>query len=185
MLQSLNLQLKTLKEDLVNENKELIASFEITESRLQRRDSEIQAYQEDFYRKAMSPYIRQFIALADMMRKIVWETKITPEKYDNIYWQSQFQKIIQSIDFILSDFSFKVYQDAQEGETYNPERQDVVGYMETDQPELDKKIYASCNPGYIWTIPYIIRCKANGEPLPLKEHQIIFRKEQVITYKSK
>lgn len=120
-----------------------------------------------------------------MMRKIIWETQITPEKYDNIYWQSQFQKIIQSIDFILNDFSFKVYQDAQKGETYNPERQDVVGYMETEQPKLDKKIYVSCNPGYIWTIPYIIRCKANGDPLPLKEHQIIFRKEQVITYKSK
>ena len=77
------------------------------------------------------------------------------------------------------------YQEGSYGMAYNPQKQDVVAYKETEDPELDKKVSRSLNPGYIWTLPYIIKAKANGEPLPLKSYELIFRKEQVETFKLK
>ena len=171
-----------VKNALSVENAELVSLLNKTEDRLLRRDAEVQSFQEDYYRKTITPCIRQFIALGDMMRKVIDET---PEDAGVQYFKVQFGKIIESIDYILRDFSFVTYQEGSYGMAYNPQKQDVVAYKETEDPELDKKVSRSLNPGYIWTLPYIIKAKANGEPLPLKSYELIFRKEQVETFKLK
>lgn len=185
MLNDISSELKVLREYVSNEKDELLTLLNKTEDRLQRRDADIQAFQEDYYRKSTTPFIRQFIALSDMMRRIMDEPidERCPDKEE--YWKQQFGKVIESIGYILRDFSLITYQDGAYGKEFDPQKQDVVRHIETDQPELDKKISKSINPGYIWTIPYIIKAKANGEPLPLKEYQLIFRKEQVETFTMK
>lgn len=181
-LQEMQHMLAEIKNGLCFENAELISLLDKTENRLQRRDAEVQSFQEDYYRKTITPCIRQFIALGDMMRKVIDEV---PEEADEQYFEVQFGKIIESIDYILRDFSFEIYQEGVYGMNYNPQKQDVVAYKETDNQELDKKVSRSLNPGYIWTLPYIIKAKANGEQLPLKSYELIFRKEQVETFKFK
>lgn len=181
-LQEIQNVLVSVQNGLSVENVQLLALLDKTETRLLRRDSEVQSFQEDFYRKTITPCIRQFIALGDMMRKVIDES---PVEEKGQYFELQFGKIVESIDYILRDFSFSVYQEGKYGMSYNPQTQDVVAYKETDNPELDKKVSRSLNPGYIWTLPYIIKAKANGEPLPLKSYELIFRKEQVETFKLK
>ena len=181
-LQEMQHTLAEIKNTLSIENAELMSLLDKTENRLQRRDAEVQSFQEDYYRKTITPCVRQFIALSDMMRKVIDEA---PEETNGQYFEVQFGKIIESIDYILRDFSFTTYQEGTCGMNYNPQKQDVVAYKETDNPELDKKVSRSLNPGYIWTLPYIIKAKANGEPLPLKSYELIFRKEQVETFKFK
>ena len=181
-LQKIQDVLAEIKNDLFSGNSELIALLDKAENRLQRRDAEVQSFQEDYYRKTITPYIRQFIALGDMMRKVVDEA---PEETKGQYIEAQFGKIVESIDYILRDFSFAAYQEGEYGSDYNPQKQDVVAYKETDKIELDKKVSRSLNPGYVWTLPYIIKAKANGESLPLKSYEFIFRKEQVETFKLK
>lgn len=183
ILQKILVSLDGIKEQASVENADLLALLEKADERLQRRDSDVQSYQEDFYRKSITPYIRQFIVLGDMMRKIMNETIDEHLLKDESYWHNQFGKVIESINYILRDFSFTVYQDAKEGENYNPQKQEVISFKETDNVDLDKKISKSLNPGYVWTLPYIIKAKVNGTQLPLKEYELIFRKEQVETYK--
>lgn len=183
ILQKILVSLDGIKEQASVENADLLALLEKADERLQRRDSDVQSYQEDFYRKSITPYIRQFIVLGDMMRKIMNETIDEHLLKDESYWHNQFGKVIESINYILRDFSFTVYQDAKEGENYNPQKQEVISFKETDNVDLDKKISKSLNPGYVWTLPYIIKAKVNGAQLPLKEYELIFRKEQVETYK--
>lgn len=183
ILKPVQQSLDAIKELVSGENAELISLLGKTEDRLQRRDSDLQCFQEDFYRKSITPYIRQFISLGDMMRKIMYETIDESTLKNEHYWHEQFGKIIESINYILRDFSFTTYQEGKEGDNYLPQKQEVISYKETQNAELDKKISRSLNPGYVWTLPYIIKAKANGTQQPLKEYELIFRKEQVETYK--
>ena len=46
-----------------------------------------------------------------------------------------------------------------------------------------QKVRRTINPGYVWTLPYVLKAKANGEEHPLKEYRMIFRREQVECFK--
>lgn len=177
-----NLILSTLTDKIDTENRELVRVLEKTEDKLMLREADVQSFQEDLFRKSTTPYLKQFIALGDMMRKLVAETTEN-EKPSNTYLHEQIQKLIESIDYILRDFSVEVYKHIPEEVQFNPQNQEVVAYCPTDNSELDRKVRRTINPGYIWTLPYILKAKANGEQLPLKEYSAIFRREQVECYK--
>ncbi|MCD8136235.1 MAG: hypothetical protein LUH01_09920, partial [Parabacteroides gordonii] len=158
-----------------------ITKNEKLEDMLIERNSQIQRYQEDTYRKVTAPFIRQFISLADMMSTVMYEDEQEPK--NETYWKGQFVEIIKSIRFILNDFSVANYTEGHDRSEFNPNRQEVISTIETDDETLDKKICRSLTPGYVWELPYIIRPKANGEKHPLKAYEFILRKERVETYK--
>lgn len=158
-----------------------ISDNEKLEDILSERNAQIQRYQEDTYRKITAPFIRQFISLADMMNTVMYEDEKEPK--DKTYWKEQFGELIKSIRFILNDFSVANYTEGFDRTEFNPNRQEVISTIETEDETLDRKVCRSLNPGYIWELPYIIRPKANGEKHPLKAYEFILRKEQVETYK--
>lgn len=144
------------------------------------RNAIIQSYQEDVYKKLTAPLIKQFIFLSDMMARVTQEDRA--EK-DDSYWEAQFKEVINSILFILRDFSVINYTEAVEGELFNPNRQEVISTKETTDEMLDKKISRSLLPGFIWELPYILRPKVNGEKHLQTAYEFILRKEQIETYK--
>lgn len=177
-------QLVKLTESILNNQTEIldkITQNEKLEEMLIERNSQIQRYQEDTYRKITAPFIREFISLADMMSTVIHENELDPK--NETYWKEQFGEIIKSIRFILNDFSVVNYTEGLDHTEFNPNRQEVISTIRTDDEALDKKVYRSLNPGYVWELPYIIRPKANGEKHPLKVYEFILRKEQVETYK--
>jgi len=164
-----------------SEVSEQLAENEKLEDLLKDRNTVIQSYQEDVYRKITAPLIKQFISLADMMNAVLSSEEA--QNADVEYWKLQFEKTIHSTQYILNDFSVNTYTESVEGSTFDPNRQEVASTYETTDESLDKKIHSSVCPGYTWTLPYILRPKANGEKHLQTSYEFIIRKEQVKTYK--
>lgn len=171
----------TLSEKIDNENMELVNILNKVEDKLMRKESDLQGFQEDFRLKATAPFLKQFINLGDMMRKVIDDIPSNTNEAVS-YLQKQMQQLIESIDCILRDFSVEPFRHNEEDTTFDPYTQQSFEYP-TDDPDIDKKIRRTLNPGYVWTLPYIIRAKANGEEHPLKEYRMIFRREQVECFK--
>lgn len=172
---------QTLSEKIDNENIELVHILDKMENRLRRKESDLQGFQEDSRLKATAPFLKQFINLGDMMRRVIDDNPSSAEESAS-YLLKQMQRLIESIDCILRDFSVEPYQHNEEDTIFDPYTQQSFEYP-TDNPDIDKKIRRTLNPGYVWTLPYIIRAKANGEEHPLKEYRMIFRREQVECFK--
>lgn len=171
----------TLSEKINNENLELVHILDKVEDKLRRKESELQGFQEDFRLKATAPFLRQFINLGDMMRRVIDDNPLNADESAS-YLLKQMQQLIESIDCILRDFSIEPFQHNEKDVIFDPYTQQSFEYP-TDNPDIDKKIRRTLNPGYVWTLPYIIRAKANGEEHPLKEYRMIFRREQVECFK--
>lgn len=171
----------TLSEKIDSENLELVRILDKVEDKLRRKESELQGFQEDFRLKATAPFLRQFINLGDMMRRVIDDNPLNVDE-SAPYLLKQMQRLIESIDCILRDFSIEPFLHNEEDVIFDPYTQQSFEYP-TDNPDIDKKIRRTLNPGYVWTLPYIIRAKANGEEHPLKEYRMIFRREQVECFK--
>ncbi len=177
----IKLILETLSNKINIENRELIQVLDKVEDKLMRKETELQYFQEDSHLKATAPYLKQFIHLGDMIRKVIDENPATPEESAS-YLLEQFKRLTESIDFILNDFSVESYSHDKGNDVFDPHTQQAFEYP-TDDIMLDKKIRRTLNPGYVWTLPYILKAKANGEAHPVKEYRMIFRREQVECFK--
>lgn len=181
MQESMNRIIETLADKIDHENRELVRVLDKTEDKLMRKEADVQSFQEDSRLKATAPFLKQFIHLGDMMRKVLEDV---PEHKDDVseYLTGQIEKLTDSIDYILRDFSVDVFRHSPENTQFDPYTQQAFDYP-TDNPELDKKVRRTLHPGYVWTLPYILKAKANGEEHPLKEYRMVFRREQVECYK--
>lgn len=179
--EGLKLILETLSGKIDQENGALIRTLDKVEDKLMRKEADLQSFQEDSRLKATAPYLKQFINLGDMMRKVVDENPSAAEESAS-YLLEQFKRLTDSIDFILRDFSVEAFRRDEADTTFDPHTQQAFEYP-TDNAALDKKIRRTINPGYVWTLPYILKAKANGEEHPLKEYRMIFRREQVECFK--
>lgn len=173
--------LENLSAKIDGENRDLLRTLDKVEDKLMRRESELQNFQEDSRLKATAPFLKQFIHLGDMMRKVVDENP-SEAGASSAYLLEQFRQLIDSIDFILRDFSVDVFRHDEEDTRFDPHTQQAFDYP-TDDPALDKKVRRTVNPGYVWTLPYVLKAKASGEEHPLKEYRMIFRREQVECFK--
>ena len=179
--EGLKLILETLSGKIDQENGALIRTLDKVEDKLMRKEADLQSFQEDSRLKATAPYLKQFINLGDMMRKVIDENPSAAEESAS-YLLEQFKRLTDSIDFILRDFSVEAFRRDEADTTFDPHTQQAFEYP-TDNAALDKKIRRTINPGYVWTLPYILKAKANGEEHPLKEYRMIFRREQVECFK--
>lgn len=179
--EGMNQVLENLSVKIDQENRELVRVLDKVEEKLMRKEADLQGFQEDSRLKATAPFLKQFIHLGDMMRKVVEENPVEPEA-SAAYLLAQIRQLTDSIDFILRDFSVDVFRHDESDTRFDPHTQQAFEYL-TDDPTLDKKVRRTINPGYVWTLPYILKAKANGEEHPLKEYRMIFRREQVECFK--
>ncbi len=180
--EEVKLALETLVGKIDNENRDLVNVLDKVEDKLSRKEADVQRFQEDSLLKLTSPYLRQFISLGDMMRSLMNDVPEAPEEALP-FLKENMDKLLETIDFILRDFSVEVYRHNPEDKQFDVQRQQQVADCPTDDPALDKMVSRTVNPGYIWTLPYILRAKVNGEELPVKKYQFVFRAEQVECYK--
>ena len=179
--EGMNLVLEKLSAKIDQENRDLVHVLDKVEDKLMRKEADLQGFQEDSRLKATAPFLKQFIHLGDMMRKVVDENPAGAEA-SAAYLLEQFKQLTDSIDFILRDFSVDVFRRNEGDMRFDPHTQQAFDYP-TDDPALDKKVRRTINPGYVWTLPYVLKAKANGEEHPLKEYRVIFRREQVECFK--
>ena len=130
--------LEKLSAKIDQENRDLVHVLDKVEDKLMRKEADLQGFQEDSRLKATAPFLKQFIHLGDMMRKVVDENPAGAEA-SAAYLLEQFKQLTDSIDFILRDFSVDVSRRNEGDMRFDPHTQQAFDYP-TDDPALDKKV---------------------------------------------
>ena len=107
--EGINQALENLSVKIDQENRELVCVLDKVEEKLKRKEADLQGFQEDSRLKATAPFLKQFIHLGDMMRKVMDENPAEPEA-SAAYLLEQIRQLTDSVDFILRDFSVDVFR---------------------------------------------------------------------------
>ena len=171
---------------LIKENEELQNKLD---SRTERLESINQAVQEDRYRKDKIKLINKYIYQMDIIRRVLYDfendRQNMTEEEAVTFLQNQLKEIIVGMEATLTQEMVERIQNGENGASINLELQETIGTVKTNDVELDGKIYRSISPGYVWTLPYILKAKITDKGDEIKSYRFLIRAEQVITYKFK
>lgn len=184
LVQTQNLEIEGIRKNQEETIKELDEKYNEKRDKLEHI---IQTVQEDRYRKDKGKLINRSIFLADMVRKTILEaadtTKdMTPEQKEE-FFITQLKNIVTGIESMLTDEGVKIVHFAAVGEKVNPEYQEVLDVKITEDEALDGAVAEILNPGYFWTMPYILKAKLNENGEEIKHYKFLMQTEQVIAYK--
>lgn len=169
---------------LAQENNALQVKLDDKQDRL---ESIVQTIQEDRYRKDKIKLINRYIYQMDLIRKMLYDFEsdrtTMSEKEAISFLQDQLEEVVKGMEATLTQEMVERIQCGEIGSDINLELQESIDTISTDDPLLDGKVYRSINPGYIWTLPYILKAKLTDDGTEIKNYRFLIRAEQVITYK--
>lgn len=169
---------------LIKENADL--SNKLDEMQM-RMGQIIQTCQEDRYRKDKIKLINKYIYQIDLIRKTLYDFHLDRHNMQDgdaiAYLENQLSEVANGLDATLLQEMVERKSFGGNGNPVNLEMQEVVGTFNTEDASLDGKIYQSINPGYVWTLPYILKAKINENGDEIKNYKFLLRSEQVIVYK--
>lgn len=186
-------QLKALSELVDARVKELIADRTELSTRLETKTTQyeelIARVQEDRYRKDKVKILRRNINLRNLVSSVLDDYRQETPKMEGAdtaaatFLETQLEKIIEKMDADLRQEMLVPLVKGVEGSDFDAEHQEIVERQETDNPELDGKVFRSVAPGYIWTLPYIFKPRVNENGEEIYTYNFLLRSEDVITYK--
>lgn len=184
-------EIKNLSTSVSIENQRLLQEnakmSECLEDKQLRLEQIVQTCQEDRYRKDKVKLINKYIYQIDLIRKTQYDFSIyrnqQSEKEAIAFLESQLTEIIKGMEATLLQEMVENIQTGEEGASVNPDMQETIDTVSTDNPELDGKIYCSISPAYVWTLPYILKAKITDKGDEIKSYRFLIRPEQIITYK--
>lgn len=98
--------------------------------------------------------------------------------------EEMLEKIVEHFDRrILRTERVEVLPKANSGSDFREDIQDVVDYQPTDDPQMDRKVARSESPAYVWTLPYILKAKVDGDGNEINSYRFLLEREKVIIYK--
>lgn len=169
---------------LIKENADL--SNKLDEMQM-RMGQIIQTCQEDRYRKDKIKLINKYIYQIDLIRKTLYDFHLDRHNMQDseavAYLENQLSEVANGLDATLLQEMVERKSFGGNGDPVNLEMQEVVGTFSTEDASLDGKIYKSINPGYVWTLPYILKAKINENGDEIKNYKFLLRSEQIIVYK--
>ena len=187
LLESQNLELDEMKKNQAERIQQLEDKNDEKQERLEKI---IQTVQEDRYRKDKLKLIKRCVFQADLIRKLLKcdypevSKDMSPEERE-AFLLKQMESVVTGMESMLLDEGVEVVHFAKEGEKVQSEFQEVVGTRPTDDPEKDGTVAESINPGYVWTLPYILKAKLNESGDEIKHYRFLMQSEQVVAYKIK
>lgn len=145
----------------------------------------IQNVQEDRYRKDKMSLLNRCLFQAELIRKTIYEYPSQSEhiKDKEQYLLNQLREVVTGIETSLQYEGVEARHFAAVGEKVNPQYQEVTSVIETDDATKDNTVAESLNPGYVWTLPYILKAKVNSSGDEIKTYQFLMKAEQVVAYK--
>ena len=182
LLESHDLTLKDIQEKQGEKIKTIEEQSDIRQEKLEHI---IQTVQEDRYRKDKLRLINRCVYQADLVRKTVYDYPELSKDIENKeeFLLRQLQSVVAGIESMLADEGVLVRNFAAVGEKINPEYQEVIGVIETDDESKNNTVAEIINPGYIWTLPYILKAKVNESGEEIKHYKFLMQTEQIIAYK--
>lgn len=193
LMQALQENVRSVEKHIIDDNGRLIKENEELQnkldSRTERLESINQAVQEDRYRKDKIKLINKYIYQMDIIRRVLYDfendRQNMTEEEAVTFLQNQLKEIIVGMEATLTQEMVERIQNGENGASINLELQETIGTVKTNDVELDGKIYRSISPGYVWTLPYILKAKITDKGDEIKSYRFLIRAEQVITYKFK
>ena len=177
-------ELETLRQN----QEETVRSLEEDNSNKQDRlENIIQTVQEDRYRKDKLKLINRCIFQSEMLRKTIYEypdiTKEMTLEQKEEFLLKQLNSVVIGFDSMLADEGAVVTHFAAVGEKMNNEFQEAVGARETDDEAKNGTVAEVVSPGYVWTLPYILKAKVNESGEEIKRYKFLMQTEKIIAYK--
>jgi hypothetical protein len=185
-INQLSAQLNAENGRLIQENEAL---QDLVDKKQERLEQISQNCQEDRYRKDKSRLIDRYIYLMDIIRQTLYDydynrERILPAGADaEAFLKQQLEAVIVAMNATLDSEKVIMLPSASEGTAVNPDLQEIIDVVSTDKPDMDGKVFRSVNPGYAWTLPYILRAKTTDTGQEIKNYRFLIRAEQVIVYK--
>ena len=177
-------ELETLRQN----QEETVRSLEEDNSNKQDRlENIIQTVQEDRYRKDKLKLINRCIFQSEMLRKTIYEypdiTKEMTLEQKEEFLLKQLNSVVIGFDSMLADEGAVVTHFAAVGEKMNNEFQEAVGARETDDEAKNGTVAEVVSPGYVCTLPYILKAKVNESGEEIKRYKFLMQTEKIIAYK--
>ena len=170
-----------------NQEEKIKAVEEESDAKQTKLENIIQTVQEDRYRKDKLKLINRCIFQAEMIRKTVFEypdiTKEMSAEEKEEFLLKQLKSIVVGFDSMLADEGAVVTNFAAVGEKMNNEYQEAVGVRETDDESKNGTVAEIVSPGYVWTLPYILKAKLNESGEEIKRYKFLMQTEKIIAYK--
>lgn len=184
-------QIKSLSASVSIENQRLLQEnakiSEGLENKQLQLEQIVQTCQEDRYRKDKIKLINKYIYQIDLIRKTQYDFSIYRNQLSEneaiVFLESQLTEIVKGMEATLLQEMVENIQTGEDGAAVNPDMQETIDTVSTDNPELDGKIYCSISPAYVWTLPYILKAKITDKGDEIKSYRFLIRREQIITYK--
>lgn len=177
-------ELETLRQN----QEETVKSLEEDNSTKQDRlENIIQTVQEDRYRKDKLKLINRCIFQSEMLRKTIYEypdiTKEMTLEQKEAFLLKQLNSVVIGFDSMLADEGAVLTHFAAVGEKMDKEFQEAVGARETDDESKNGTVAEIVSPGYVWTLPYILKAKVNESGEEIKRYKFLMQTEKIIAYK--
>lgn len=183
-IKSLSASVSIENQRLLQENAKISESLENKQLQLEQI---VQTCQEDRYRKDKIKLINKYIYQIDLIRKTQYDFRIYRDQQSEseavAFLESQLTEIVKGMEATLLQEMVENIQTGEDGAAVNPDMQETIDTVSTDNPELDGKIYCSISPAYVWTLPYILKAKITDKGDEIKSYRFLIRPEQIITYK--
>ncbi|MBQ7631206.1 MAG: hypothetical protein IJS82_00385 [Paludibacteraceae bacterium] len=175
-------------ETLRKNQEETVKSLEEeNDSKQDRLENIIQTVQEDRYRKDKLKLINRCIFQSEMLRKTIYEypdiTKDMTLEEKEAFLLKQLNSVVIGYDSMLADEGAVVTHFAAVGEKMDKENQEAVGARETGDEALNGTVAEVISPGYVWTLPYILKAKVNESGEEIKRYKFLMQTEKIIAYK--
>ena len=149
-----------------------------------------QTVQEDRYRKDKSRLLSACIDEANLIRSSLYDFRKRRDngelkKSAELELEEMLEKIVDHFDKrILRIERVEVLPKAEPGSDFSEDIQDVVDYQPTDDPQMAGKVARSESPAYVWTLPYILKAKVDGDGNEINSYRFLLEREKVIIYKN-
>lgn len=144
-----------------------------------------QNVQEDRYRKDKIKLLNRCIMQLDIIRKTLYEFKNESDSIENKeeYLLQQLQEIVKGMEATLSYEGIETKRFTNIGDKINTEYQEAVKLIYTDDTAKEGIVAESINPGYVWTLPYILKGRQTDTGEEIKTYRFLLQSEQVAVYK--
>lgn len=172
---------------LSSENRELRMKLAEKQERL---ETILQSVQEDRYRKDKIKLINKYIYHIDLIRQTLYDFNSARDSSkekdpETVFLERQLEETAAGLEAVLMQEMVEKVQTGKNGGTVDPEMQETVETVPTNDPEMDGKIFRSLSPAYVWTLPYILKPRISDTGEEVRSYRFLIRPEQIITYKLK
>lgn len=159
--------------------------IEQQEQTIRQQHNALLQFQEDVFYKLQKGLILELIDISDNLRMMLQDNEQQAD-YDLL---GAVKGLNKWLDATLENNSIHRFQDTEEDATvFNRKRQEILDREDTDDRSKDNT-YVSVQPGYVWSIPYLVinsdvqLQKILSENKAPQQFAFVIRPEQVVKLK--